>query len=314
MAETEKPGPREAVTKQPLSAQLIEGLDNLAGTGTIEPEMYPEVGAQLYKLNLLLVYLRLQENVKGERPLEVFAGESAPDSVADALAERMRFKARMQEKKSEFLELLRLSCWEALQAARLLLDELKCATFAEDLIGEIVADPKRVSIKTNPPRPMQNQPTELSVWFHRPAYEHAAARDELFCRWKFPSGAEEKGWTVWHSFAAAGSQDVTVTFRDASGREVCGRKFGTSPDAAAVQLTDKVEILVDRSRTFWNQRSFVELIQIAISMLVVVAGLMAGAQEKIDQLDILTAMGTLVGLGFAADTVKNLVAPTNKKS
>jgi hypothetical protein len=40
---------------------------------------------------------------------------------------------------------------------------------------------------------------------------------------------------------------------------------------------------------------------------------MAGAMEKIQELDNLRAIGTLIGIGFAANTVKNLITPPNSK-
>jgi hypothetical protein len=332
-AETAKPSGGHATREQ-----LFADLKGLVHQAKISPENYAEVGSQLFKLNLILEYLKLLENAR--------AAESEPQPVGAAIAEdrrtatRISLKTRLEARKTDLIEKLRLYCWEALQAARLLLDELKCNTFPEDLQKELKDHPQRVDIKTNPPVPVLNGPTELSVWFHRQDYEHAAARDELFCWWTFkpipketkliPNETEfipketkprpnetkshaaetkprpeEKGWNVWHVFDSDGLHSVEVTFRDAAGCPVVcnGHKVKV-----------KKTFRIAKTRTKWYLRGTIELLQFLVSLVVVVVALMAGAMEKIDQLDTLHAIGALIGIGFAANTVKNLITPSNSKN
>jgi len=305
--------------------QLIADLKELAAEAKIPSENYANIGIQFFKLNLILEYLKLLENAKNPEP--------EPQPANAALTEgrvtttRSLLKTRLEERKTDLIEKLRLSCWEALQAARLLLDELRCNTFPEDLVWELTDNPQRVEIKSNPPAPVLNEPTELSVWFHRKDYERAAARDELFCCWKFlparKSGwrriwsvaaaifgrnevncPDERGWNVWHVFGDPGSHEVEVRFRDAAGRSV-----PNNGEEVVVRKTFKIAKIENR----WYLRFNIEMLQFLVSLVVVVVALMAGAMEKIQELDNLRAIGTLIGIGFAANTVKNLITPPNSK-
>jgi len=291
-------------------AQLFADLTQLAAEAKIPPQNYADIGIQFFKLNLILEYLKLLENAKIPEP--------APQQAADAaLTEgrvtttRISLKTRLEQRRTDLIEKLRLYCWEALQAARLLLDELRCNTFPDDLEWELTDYPQRVEIKSNPPAPVLNEPTELSVWFHRQDCEHAAARDELFCRWTFQpapnevSCPDERGWNVWHVFGAPGSHEVEVRFRDAAGRPV--RKSGG--EEVVVRKTFRIA----KIKTRWYLRFNIEMLQFLVSLVVVVIALMAGAMEKIEELDDLHAIGTLIAIGFAANTVKNLITPPNSR-
>jgi hypothetical protein len=314
--------------ERPTRELLLADLKTLSEEAKIPAESYAAIGCQLFKLNLVLEYLKLLENARAAepralpearpeaRPLGV-PPAAVPGGVAAAedrrTATRIPLSTRLEERRMDLIEKLRLYCWEALKAARLLLDELKCNTFPEDLQKELTDHPQRVEIKTNPPVPVLNEPTELSVWFHRQDYEHAPARDELFCWWTFKtrpdeikSDPEEKGWDVWHVFGAAGTHYAEVTFRDAAGHPV------VDANNDPVRLTKSFRIA--KPRTKWYLRVTIELLQFLVSLVVVVVALMAGAMAKIEQLDNLDAIGTLIGVGFAANTVKNLITPPNTKT
>jgi len=56
-------------------------------------------------------------------------------------------------------------------------------------------------------------------------------------------------------------------------------------------------------------RNRAEVVRLAIALVIALIGLLAGAREKLDILDVLPAAIALILLGFGADTIKNLISP-----
>jgi hypothetical protein len=56
-----------------------------------------------------------------------------------------------------------------------------------------------------------------------------------------------------------------------------------------------------------RDRASLELIKLGATLSIAVFGLVAGAQEQLDKLDVIPGLVAIFLLGFGADTIKNLL-------
>jgi hypothetical protein len=121
-------------------------------------------------------------------------------------------------------------------------------------------------------------------------------------RWYRPyppreSELHEKGWTVDHYFRHALAYDVTATFSDWYGLPVA--------NAAQAPKTETFNVLPPTRPP--KSRTKVEAVRLLIALFVVLAALMTGARDQLMKADLLPGLAAVFALGFAADTVKNLL-------
>jgi hypothetical protein len=247
----------------------------------ILPEDVSRLDTAASKLEVVLDYVRLYQGTE--------AGKT--------------YRRRLDDHEVRLLRHLHADAWGELGMARLIVREMGEDVFPEDLRFEIEHFPTSVSVEIDDSVVRQNLPVKLSVHFHRPAYQRAAARDEWVCNWAFPGDLHERWWSVWHYFQDAGDNTVTVTFEDAEGHPV----VGADRQPLEVSATINVRRATKESA---GKRYVVEGLRLAMAMFIAVVGLVAGAREQVLKLDLVPGLVAVFVIGFGADTLKNLITQT----
>ena len=222
-------------------------------------------------------------------------------------------QARLRQREPRLVGYLQLDTAEALACARLLLREMKGDVYPERLQEALMAQPSEASIAMDPPVAYEGQPLTLRVRFHGHALDTAAARDEFHCEWDFGDGLTESGWSAAHYFLLAPQRplrrrerkvfSVAVTFQDAGGHQVV--------DPAShqpVQVTRDITVQPTRLSRLLGERTLAEGIRLAAALLIAVFGLVAGARDQLQKLDVLPGLVAVFLVGFGADTIKNLLS------
>jgi hypothetical protein len=107
--------------------------------------------------------------------------------------------------------------------------------------------------------------------------------------------AESKKYNVSATFATFGG---TIAF--AARTAILGERARSAQKEIEV-LKMPAQASADRNRA--------EVVRLAIALVIALIGLLAGAREKLDTLDVIPAAIALILLGFGADTIKNLISP-----
>ncbi len=249
---------------------------NLTDPTQIRAMQYAEVDRDLCKLELVRDYV------------------STVDKTIDPT-----FREAIESHERSFLDALRHDNWRSLQSARSLIAQMHEGVFAADIEAALQA--KEVTIETEPPVGRRNWPMRLSIKFTRSVLDTSTAKESFRCDWDFgQQGLKESGWTVYHYFPEVGTYTLTARFARSGeqAREIppLERPIDVRPDGSAAP----------RDR-FWT-----EIIQLSIALAVALFALMAGAREQLMRLDLIPALIAIFGIGFAADTIKNLLAPQPK--
>jgi hypothetical protein len=283
---------------------------------TVPPGTEADFDMALHQINLIIQYVEIYDNAKGER------------------------LSRLNEREQRLVDRLRRRSWEALRSTRLLLREMKDDVYPEDLRAALLADGQQVFIDINPRVAYESEPLELSVRFNNHLLNTSAAREEWFCCWRFGDNLEEKGWSVSHYYLFHKNGDVKGK------KSFLPKQAGSSPPAEAmtdhkkskesttqkfspeIVFTDEHgEIVNDKKLPLRVQgqvlvrpsklgkrreRIWIESVKLVAALLIAVFGLLAGAQGQLDKLDVLPAMIAVFLLGFGADSIKNVL--TSKSS
>ena len=138
--------------------------------------------------------------------------------------------------------------------------------------------------------------------FHDDNLNRAAAREEWRYTWNFGDDLTEfTTWTVWHYFRKPGRFNVSVTFEDLQGKKVLQADMMTPLEVKRTVSVDP-EII-----PFFGERTWIELIKLAIALFVAGIGLIAGARDQLLKLDPVPGLIAVFIAGFGADTIKNLI-------
>lgn len=257
---------------------LFSRLD-AADTTLSSPRQYTAIDTDLAKLSLILDFVRLHE------------------------ARSQTLQKDLQEVEGRLMTLLIPMSWECLRQAQLLVRQVQCGIFEKDLRGQI---PDGVSIEVDRQIVRVNEPIEFSVRFHRPGYDRTAAREEWSYAWNFGDGHEERGWSAWHYYPNAEPKKVHVQFLDGNGQPI--------KDSADAEIKIPRDVVVQaEAPDLFGHRTKVEAARLAIGLLVAVVALVAGAKEQLLKLDVLPGLLAVFIIGFAADTIKNLVTQAPPK-
>jgi Calcineurin-like phosphoesterase len=201
-------------------------------------------------------------------------------------------------KQDDYIRLLQTDTIASLRKAKLLLQQIKEGIFVEDIL-EAIKDPfTKVVIE---PAPMEDRLAKFSVRFRRTELNTAAARDEIACEWNFGhNNLTETGWEAYHYFPRGGepSYNVEATFLPPNAKPEDERLF--------ISTTAKIE---KEPRSVIGDRTLAEGLRLGIVLVIALIGLLAGAREQLTKLDLIPAAIAVFLLGFAADTIKNLISP-----
>ncbi len=261
----------------------------------LKPKEYDESDDSLSRLDVIMHYIQLLSNSGNPAILE---NRKRRESILTARIEGHG--------------------WQMLQQAELLVHQMAENVYPDDLQAGIQKSSNggqgAAYIEVEPMVVRPYRPVEFNLRFSKPELNNAAARDEWTCWWDFDDGLPpENGWMVWHYFrarqrgkdspldSAGGSYQmkITVRFRDREGNSI---QAGNGDAAVTKTISVRPE-----EEGFFSQRMFTESLKLGIALGAAVLA-MAGQQQNLLKLGAVPAMIALFGVGFAADTIKNLVA------
>ena len=232
---------------------------------------------------------------------------------------------RLQSHRKPMTQALQTGWWQDLERARLLIREMKDDIYPERITEKLKEN--GLYIQVNPPVAYDSAPLELSVVFRDPRLNGCAAREEWTCDWDFGDKLTGRGWDVSHYFlleknairkAQAQGFKVKVWLRGPDGMPAGMVAYQETPHASQVSLgssgqpTDELTVRPPRARTS-KDRASLELIKLGAALAIAVFGLVAGAQQQLDQLDVIPGLVAIFLVGFGADTIKNLLTQTSTK-
>ena len=247
-------------------------------------------------------------------------------------------RQRLLKRHCVLLELLGTLSWRALRDATLLVQEMREDIYEEDVLDEISKQGQaEIFYDTQKARP--SQPVFFSIKFKNSRFNDAAALQRLLCHWTFPDQLDEYTWKVCHYFS--GNELGTIPpseFRQVVppetgtvGPEVASHKrsrsvwLSTPPinrdldlyatirgqqidEAREVPVPPlKKTIQIESAPSTERSLFWAEILRFAIAFGVALAGLLSGALEQLNKLDIIPASIAIIGLGFGASAIKNLL-------
>jgi hypothetical protein len=267
----------------------------------------------------------------------VVVRESVPRAESsNSAAGRTGIKSGPKDHERELTELLGTMSWQALRDARTLVREMREGIYEKDVLDEI-GRPDQAEVIPDPRKPHPDLPVNLCIRFRDPRFNSAAAIDRLSCKWEFPSHLNEQGWKVCHYFL--GTEPVVGQSSELqsppSAQPDEGRSAAPPPAEKKPKILSERDINIKvtvqsqegaedaprelpctiemqpRRRPDYS-RSAAEGLRFLIAFGVALAGLLSGAVAQLQKLDLVPATLAIVGLGFGADTVKNLLTQPPK--
>ena len=219
----------------------------------------------------------------------------------------------------ELERLLGAMGWHSLREARLLVQEMREGVYSDDILREVAAKRAWVRFETQTARPFL--PINFYVDFLKWGRDTRAAMERLSFRWTFPSQLEEEGTRVCHYFL----KDVPGT-NDPDGkkfpRNLCVQATVQKKDSALGPAAPKPataemlqgEIRLDETTSNVDRsRVLAELLRFLVAFGVALAGLLSGGVEQLAKLGLIPATFAIIGLGFGADAVKNVLTQPSAK-
>jgi hypothetical protein len=232
------------------------------------------------------------------------------------------------------LYFLQLDTWDALRCAELICDEITQGIFPEDICEAIKQAPRRVSIKVRQKEIMAGRRVDCELCFANYSVNTATARREITPTWTFSSASAdplpsrdrgfgsgvqvpgwslkrllanchlrtavspktERGWVVSCLAPDVDNVQVDVCFKDWYG----DMPVGCEQDAIKTSLS-----VVARDTGLRTARRLLEIGRSLVALAIPVIGLLAGARDKLLELDVSTALLAVFALGFSADSIKS---------
>lgn len=221
--------------------------------------------------------------------------DGAPDATTQRRAQR----------EADLLQALTPGPGYSLQRAREIVAEAEQCISPEDLAGALApqapaADggrpPERPQlwIEVDPPTPLPYQLVKLRLRVHPPGLDEAVARSHIVCRWTIadvPVHADE--WATTCFFEAGTARATIGAALEYQGQPLCSVPART--------------VVLEQPKSYALASTWLSLGSMAVTMLIVGIGLLAGAQEKIQTLDWVAGTVAILALGFGADVLKRVV-------
>lgn len=272
----------------PGPTQVLQAV--AAGTAEIAPSLYVSVDTALSKVEVIHEYVEFAE------------GTTDP-----------QVKTRLQQREGQLIGYLSVQSWDALQSARLLVQEMKEDLYPERLYEALTAEPVEASIKMEPALAYEEEPLDFSVSFSNVAINNAVARQEWTCNWTFGDRLQSQGWLVSHYFIlpkagffrlrTAQSFNVAASFQDTSGKQVTNPGTGKP-----VLVTTQIQVHPSRLKRWLGERAFAEIGRLSVALLIAVFGLVAGVKDQLVKLDVLPGLAAIFAAGYGVDVLKNLIS------
>ena len=261
------------------------------------PATYADRDLLSLKAELLMEYRELSVRF-GAGVMAAAVGGGAP-VVSPALARLQREFPRLES-------YLAPDSILTLQKARLFLTEMRQDSYTQLLAEAAAATPPGLAIHAVPSPIDTGVPVHFSLRFVRGELNEIAAVQEWTCNWDFDDGSPaEKGWETYHRFESPGPRNVSVTIVDLQGNMVHTSEPIRRTFSVSVPPVAKKSIL--RLPRFTPDAK-IEAAHLAIVLAVALFGVFATARAQIENLTAFSAAAALIGIGFGADTLKNLIA------
>jgi hypothetical protein len=237
---------------------------------------------------------------------------SPPDPPDEGLAEVWECAKRIDSHADRFMKYIRPESPASLERAELFLREMKEDIYTDGLRNEIDKQPPALDFVTVPSVIDVGVPIIFRMNFSRDILNGAAATREWRCEWDFGDDSQpENGWSVFHYFRLPGTYVVKVTLHDLVTGEVIKRLPERSVKVGADEIPRgflaRLLLLLPRLLRWVSPETKLELARLMLVLAAAVIGLVAVAQQKVEGLTFLQAVGAVAALGFGADTLKNLV-------
>ena len=240
----------------------------------IQPEHYHWLSSSIERLVVLRHYIKIWEEYEGRRE-------------------------RMEKREKEFIKNLRNRTWYALNLARQFRKEFEEDVYVEDIIKALGENAFTIEISPSS-MPRQNQPVFLKVQFKDRSLNACSARKVFTCEWDFGYIGKENGWEISHYFRKQSEAEFKVTFYDHNGKPVKLKDGKTAYHKKDLEIQEG-------SKKFTDGRTKIEIIKFFVAFFLALIALYAGAKEQLLRLDVLPGLIAVLGIGFGADTIKNLI-------
>lgn len=204
---------------------------------------------------------------------------------------------------------------ESLSRARAIVFEAEQGISEDELVGALRTISKSdVWIAVDPPRPIPYQRVDLRLHLRQAGLDEAAARSRVECVWRVTDGdIESDDWAASYFF----EQPQTLGWYQRRLAHLLGRALPEpQPITVSAFLRYRGEKLVDvppvtveiePPKSYAWASAWLSVGTMAVTVLLAVIGLLAGALEKIQSLDWLAGVFALLALGFGADVLKRLL-------
>lgn len=253
---------------------LVKENNKYTDKANIDPVHYHWLSSSIGRLTVLRYYIETWENY--------------PDRQQSMLA-----------REEEFIRNLSSRTWNSLNLARRFRQQFEENVFAKQIRDALEKGSFYVEV-TPTTEPRANQPVNLEVLFDYGTFNTSSAKKEFSCTWEFPVVGKEKGWRISHYFRKQEEAPIRLYIKDRDGAPV-KLKGKTEP----YEYNDiKVR---KRMRATKDGRITLEILKFLIAFIVAILALFSGAKEQILKLEIITGLIAVFGIGFGADTIKNLI-------
>lgn len=196
-------------------------------------------------------------------------------------------------------EALRMPSFEEFRRAERIAAEIRERVYSSEVAEHLAT--KRAHVSWEPPHPKVNEVVHFSVEFDHPGVNASTARRCFTYRWNFGDGLrEERGWAVAHYFREAKAFPVTVTFVDDAGQPVMDNA------GKPVTLSETLSVASESTSRF-GERTKIEFVQLAVVLVVAIIGLLSGASEQLQKVDLIPGLIAVFVLGFSAEQIKKVL-------
>jgi hypothetical protein len=262
----------------------------------------------LFKLELVVDYVRQVDPLDAADPFRVRIVQSEPD----------------------LLTALKQDSWDKLDAARVLVKQMREGHFREDIKQALQAN--AVDVKCKRIQIMPFEPCEFTLEFAEDALNNATARDEWSCKWEFLNENEptlkEEGWEVTHYFQRPETYTLRVTVSNRkdpalsfaldmarmtiSSISVQARVRRRLLRVIGVAIAGTFKLNWSEVRKEWHKSRtgasrVLELLWLVLALFLALISMIAGAKDQLLKLDVVPAMIAIFLVGFGADQIKNLL-------
>ncbi len=273
----------------------------------IGPTNYQYRDISSLRAGVLLDYWQLLEANKPVAAAAVAAAaaagaETALRPAAPKAAETAYDRMSKPETRERLFDYLRPDTRESLRVARILVQEMHQDFYEAALKAETAKPQPALRLTAQPASGEICSPVRFSVRFDRQELQEISACQEWNAEWVFSDQGSIRpgGWDTFHSYGESGQYSVSVMLRDLKGNKVMANPL-------------VMPFTVNREQSYGGKlRKFgpetrLEAGRLLMIMTVAMVGIFASARNQIAGLTWPAAIVEVVGLGFGADALKNLI-------